>query len=140
MLALEAVGLPAVVFWPGNEAGMGATSKAIRMSRGRFPLRTVRNLPPARFLRLLTQAACLVGNSSVGIRECSYLGVPVVNIGDRQIHRERAQNVLDTDLFIPEINSAIRWQVAHGQYPPSSLYGAGDGRRLWRLPGHGRPL
>ncbi len=35
-------------------------------------------LPPARFLRLLTQSSVLVGNSSAGIRECSYLGVPVV--------------------------------------------------------------
>ena len=127
LLACEAVGLPVIVFWPGNEAGANASSKAIRMSRGRVPMRTVRNLPPERFLRLLCQASCLVGNSSVGIRECAYLGVPVVNIGDRQVHRERAANVQDVDLFIPAITQAIQAQVAHGRYPSSDLYGDGQG-------------
>lgn len=127
LLACEAVGLPVVVFWPGNEAGANATSKAIRMSRGRLPMRTVRNLAPERFLRLLLQSACLVGNSSVGIRECGFLGVPVVNIGDRQVNRERAGNVVDVDPFIPDITRAIQAQVAHGRYPSSSLYGDGRG-------------
>ena len=40
-------------------------------------------------------ATAIVGNSSVGIRECSFLGVPVVNIGSRQQGRERGQNVID---------------------------------------------
>ena len=33
------------------------------------------------FLDILKKTACLVGNSSAGIKECSYLGIPVVNIG-----------------------------------------------------------
>src|SRR3990167_9276545 len=81
-----------VVFWPGEDAGADAMSKVIRMKPW---LHTVRSLPPSRFLRLLTQAGCLVGNSSAGIRECSYLGVPVVNIGTRQQGRERGPNVVD---------------------------------------------
>ncbi len=47
------------------------------------------------FLRLLYNCRCLVGNSSVGIRECSFLGVPVVNIGTRQTGRDRGANVFD---------------------------------------------
>jgi UDP-N-acetylglucosamine 2-epimerase len=56
-------------------------AKVIRMTEG---IHTVRNLPPARFLKLLTQCSALVGNSSAGIREASYLGTPVINIGSRQ--------------------------------------------------------
>ena len=40
--------------------------------------------PPTSSSRCSRQAACLVGNSSAGIKECSYLGTPVVNIGGRQ--------------------------------------------------------
>ena len=38
----------------------------------------------------------LVGNSSSGIIESSYFGLPVVNIGIRQKDRERSENVIDT--------------------------------------------
>jgi hypothetical protein len=44
---------------------------------------------------LLCNATAIVGNSSVAIRECSYLGVPAVNIGTRQLGRERGRNVID---------------------------------------------
>ena len=52
---------------------------------------------PEDFLRLLCNATAIVGNSSVAIRECSFLGVPAVNIGSRQQGRERGRNVIDVD-------------------------------------------
>ena len=55
------------------------------------------------FLKLLFNSKSLIGNSSVGIRECSFLGVPVVNIGTRQYGRERSRNVLDTGYSEAEI-------------------------------------
>jgi UDP-hydrolysing UDP-N-acetyl-D-glucosamine 2-epimerase len=126
--------VPTIVFWPGQDAGAEAASKAIREiaavpSRG--PIHTVRNLPPNRFLRLLTQAAVLVGNSSAGIREASYLGVPVVNIGSRQHGRQRGPNVIDVPHDAEQIARAVQQQVAHGRYPSSSLYGEGNsGERI----------
>lgn len=114
-----------VVFWPGEDAGADAASKVIRTYQE--DMHTVRNLPPRRFLRLLTQAACLVGNSSAGIRECSYLGVPVVNVGTRQSGRECGPNVVDVLNGLGEdITKAIARQMAHGRYPSSKLYGSGD--------------
>jgi UDP-hydrolysing UDP-N-acetyl-D-glucosamine 2-epimerase len=113
-----------LALWPGEDAGADAISKVIRRNQEFF--HTARNLPPTRFLRLLTQASCLVGNSSVGIREASYLGVPVVNIGTRQQGRERGPNVLDVPHDAVQIAVAIQRQIAHGRYPSSSLYGSGD--------------
>jgi UDP-N-acetylglucosamine 2-epimerase len=126
ILAMEFNGerLPWVLFWPGEDAGASAISKTIRLSQSHH--HTVRNLPPSRFLRLLTQASVLVGNSSAGIRECSALGVPVVNVGSRQMNRERGPNVIDVPHDATQIAAAIRQQVAHGRYEPSSLYGDGD--------------
>jgi hypothetical protein len=54
-----------------------------------------KNMAPTDFLRLLYNSKCIVGNSSVGIRECSFLGVPAVNIGSRQAGRDRGSNVID---------------------------------------------
>jgi UDP-hydrolysing UDP-N-acetyl-D-glucosamine 2-epimerase len=123
------VNIPRIVFWPGQDAGMAGSSKAIRTWKERHPTqiwRTVRNLPPNRFLKLLTQAAVLIGNSSAGIRESSYLGVPVVNVGHRQYGRERARNVMDVPYVRESIQDAIQEQLSHGRYPSSTLYGSGD--------------
>jgi UDP-hydrolysing UDP-N-acetyl-D-glucosamine 2-epimerase len=123
--------IPTVVFWPGQDAGAAGISKAIRREQPGH-LHTVRNLPPNRFLRLLTQCAVLIGNSSAGIREASYLGVPVVNVGLRQHGRERGPNVIDVPAADwPAIQAAIVQQLAHGRYPSVGLYGRGDaGRRI----------
>ena len=56
-----------------------------------------RNLRPEDFLKLMIRSRCIVGNSSVSIREASFLGVPAVNIGSRQQFRERGLNVIDVD-------------------------------------------
>ena len=68
----------------------------------------------------------LVGNSSVGIRECSYLGVPVVNIGTRQTGRERGVNVRDVAYERNEIEGAVASQIAAGRYARDDLYGQGN--------------
>jgi UDP-hydrolysing UDP-N-acetyl-D-glucosamine 2-epimerase len=122
-------GHQAIVFWPGQDAGMESASKAVRERAGAF--RTVRNLPPTRFLKLLGQSACLIGSSSAGIRECSYLGTPVVNVGLRQWGRERGPNVLDGPHDREWIREAVRVQMACGRFPSSSLYGTGEaGHRI----------
>jgi UDP-N-acetylglucosamine 2-epimerase len=77
------------------------------------------------FLRLVYNSRCLVGNSSVGIREASFLGVPTVNIGTREAGRERGNNVLDVDYDQMQIKSAIQKQLSIGRYPSNPLYGNG---------------
>ena len=70
-----------------------------------------RNMFPEDFLRLLCGSTAIVGNSSVAIRECSYLGVPAVNIGTRQQGRERGRNVIDVDHERTEIADAIAGHI-----------------------------
>ena len=129
LTACEATGYPIICFWPGEDADAEAASKQMRQFQPATPFRTVRNLSPERFLKLLTQAACLVGNSSVGIRECAFLGVPVVNVGLRQELRERAANVIDLPTFdIRAMQYAIMQQVQRKcvSSPLYGLPGAGD--------------
>lgn len=119
--------LPCVTLWPGQDAGADGISKAIREYQELYgTLHTVRNLPPTRFLKLLTQCAVLVGNSSAGIRESAYLGVPVVDIGTRQRGRERAKNVTWASYDRAVIRAVIDKQIAHGPYASSALYGTGN--------------
>lgn len=73
---------------------------------------------------LMANAACIVGNSSTGIREASFLGTPAVNVGDRQTGRERYDHVIDA-MSGSEVKEGIEKQVAHGPYSPDYTYGDG---------------
>lgn len=123
---IEAVGPDALYFWPGEDAGGSAMAKELRMA-GIHP---VRSLPPLDFLRTLLGCKVLVGNSSVGIRECSFLGVPVVNIGTRQRGRERAGNVQDVPYGADAIRAGLAMTRGYATHR-STLYGDGHaGERI----------
>lgn len=136
-LTLEAVkrtGMQAVWFWPNVDAGSDAVSKALRMfisKNSNAPFHFYRNFSPEDYVHLIKRCACIVGNSSSGIREGSFLGTPCVNIGSRQNRRERAENVMDVDHDEAAIYQAVMNQVKHGPYPTSPLYG--DGRAGERM-------
>lgn len=128
--AVRASGLPALWFWPNVDAGSDETSGTIRSFReteGPENMHFFKNMTPLDFLALLVNSSCLLGNSSVGIRECSFLGVPVVNIGSRQNGREQGGNVIDVDYDRNEISDAIRRQQVTGRFPQDRLYGDGKG-------------
>lgn len=137
LAAVDGAGLPALWFWPNVDAGSDGTSRGLRSHREmnpHAPLHFFKNMAPLDFLRLLISSKGIVGNSSVAIRECSFLGVPAVNIGNRQRSRERGPNVIDVDYDSSAILEAIRHQLDHGHYPASTLYGDGKaGPRIAEL-------
>lgn len=128
LYAVRDAGKPVLVFWPNVDAGSDGTSNGIRTFRERESpgnFHFFKNMAPTDFLRLLYNSRCLVGNSSVGIRECSFLGVPAVNIGSRQSGRERGRNVLDVGYDHNQIAGAIAHHAGNGRYPQDQLYGRG---------------
>jgi UDP-hydrolysing UDP-N-acetyl-D-glucosamine 2-epimerase len=128
LAAVERLEEPTFWFWPNVDAGSDRISKAIRRFREirRVPfIYFIKNMAPEDFLRLLARARCLAGNSSVGIRESSYMGLPVVNVGSRQVGRDRGPNVLDVGYDRQAIAHAVREQLTVGRYPGVPLYGDG---------------
>ena len=131
------VGLPALWFWPNVDAGSDGTSRGIRAFREREQPENIhffKNMMLKDFLRLLYSSHGIVGNSSVAIRECSFLGVSAVNIGSRQTGREQAHNVMDVDYDRDQISGAIRKLLRKGRLEPDFLYGDGKaGERISNL-------
>jgi UDP-hydrolysing UDP-N-acetyl-D-glucosamine 2-epimerase len=126
--AIHELNKPILWFWPNVDAGADGTSKGIRVFRENADTSNFhffKNMEPQDFLRLLKNAECLIGNSSVGIRECAFLGVPVVNIGSRQAGRDRGANVMDVDYNKEQIKEAILTQIKNGHQQKDSIYGDG---------------
>ena len=120
--------MPTLMLWPNIDAGADHISKAVRVFRDReHPtwLRTITNLSPENFLRVLANAACAIGNSSSFVRDAGYFGTPVVLVGSRQDGRERDRHVHPVSAIAAEIENAARRQLAHGRFPASRLYGDG---------------
>lgn len=65
----------------------------------------VDSLGAARYLAAVRDAAFVLGNSSSGLLEVPSLGIPTVNIGDRQKGRIRADSVIDC---APDMDSIVR--------------------------------
>jgi UDP-hydrolysing UDP-N-acetyl-D-glucosamine 2-epimerase len=132
--AVKQVGIQTFWFWPNVDAGSDMISKGIRSFRETEKPRNIhffKNFEPNDFLRLLYNSKEIVGNSSVAIRECSFLGIPAVNIGSRQSGRERGKNVIDVDYSCKEIFKAVKKQLKNGHYPGEKIYGDGrSGKRI----------
>jgi len=127
--AIDNLNIPTFWFWPNVDAGADGTSNGIRAYREREHPRNIRffkNMEPHDFLRLIKNAKVLIGNSSVGIRESAFLGVPVINIGSRQNARERGKNVIDCEYSQEEIEVAVKKHIKHGSYKSEYLYGDGQ--------------
>jgi UDP-hydrolysing UDP-N-acetyl-D-glucosamine 2-epimerase len=134
---MKALKMNMVWIWPNMDAGSDGISKGIRMFREREKADYVhffKSLPIELYAPLLKNAACIVGNSSSGIRESAFMGVPAVNIGSRQSGRERCANVMDVVYDREMIQKAVRIQVEHGPYEPDFLYGDGKaGERIVKI-------
>lgn len=132
--AIYELNIPTFWFWPNVDAGSDGTSNGIRTFRELSKPKNIhffKNMESDDFLKLLVHSKCLIGNSSAGIRECSFLGVPVVNIGTRQHRRQRGNNVVDVPYNKEKIKEAIQERVSKGRLPSESIYGDGlSGKRI----------
>jgi len=135
--AIQKIDMPTLWFWPNVDAGADGTSTGIRSFREKYKMENVhffKNMEGDDFLNLLNNSSCLIGNSSVGIRECAYLGVPTVNIGSRQNRRERGENVVDVSYDENDIIAAVEKIIKYSSRTTSNIYGGGDaGEKIAKL-------
>jgi|LakMenEpi03Aug12_release.lakeMendotaPanAssembly.Ray.scaffolds.fasta_scaffold249992_1 UDP-hydrolysing UDP-N-acetyl-D-glucosamine 2-epimerase len=114
--------------WPNNDAGADLITKKIRTFREKNINNKINfyvNFESDDYIKLIKDCECLIGNSSSGIREASFLKIPVVNIGDRQINRERGDNVIDEkNLTVETIYKSIL-KSSKIRMRKNSIYGNG---------------
>jgi UDP-hydrolysing UDP-N-acetyl-D-glucosamine 2-epimerase len=111
--AIAEAELPAVLTAANNDpGGRGINRLFAEFAAGREKTAFVPTLGAQRYRAAMARAVAMVGNSSSGIVEAGSLGLPVVNVGERQRGRERGLNVVDAPTSRAEIAAAIR-RVTH---------------------------
>ena len=138
--AVAGLGIQALWFWPNPDAGTDEISGGIRRFREHHPtphIRFVVDIDPWDFIALLKHSRCVAGNSSSGLKEAAFFGIPVVNIGTRQQNRFgslRGENVRDVGHDPAEIQEAIQEQMTRDPYSPSlALYKPETSKRIRRI-------
>lgn len=122
--ALEASGRNFVVILPNNDPG----SEAIFAAIDALPAARFRRIPSMRFAyfsELMKNAACLVGNSSAGVREAPFLGIPSLDIGTRQTNRAEAPSVHHAAAGDGAAIAAFLRDEWGRRHPPHTAFGEG---------------
>ena len=119
-----------IAILPNSDAGNEQIINQLRIfSKKCNFLKVFPNLPRNDYLGFLRHCSALIGNSSSGLIEGSYLHTPVVNIGIRQLGREKDVNVIDVPIFSKSlILNALKKSLKkkNKKIKNSSIYGTGN--------------
>ncbi len=108
--AMRAVPAPYVVTMPNADPGGDRVRAALTdavAALGEHAV-AVDALGERRYWSLLRQADAVLGNSSSGVIEAPAIGLPVVNVGDRQAGRRREPTVIDVPVDAEAVADALR--------------------------------
>jgi UDP-hydrolysing UDP-N-acetyl-D-glucosamine 2-epimerase len=131
MDATQAAGVDRIVtVYPNTDPGAEGIIKQWQRAEGSSKSNPVifrRDVPRPIFLGLLRDATVLIGNSSSGIIEAASFGTPVVDIGPRQLGRERSGNVTTVPFEPAAIQRAVSriWKAGRRSLAPN-VYAAGS--------------
>ena len=125
--AVASFKLPTIIISPNSDSGSDIINSEIEKFEKKYNfVKLFSSIPRDDFLCLLNNSGILIGNSSSGIIEGSYLGTPVVNIGPRQNGREQSSNVINVKKESKIlIKNAIR-NALKTKRKKSLLYGNGN--------------
>ena len=119
-----------VVIFPNNDLGSSFILEQYKRLEGNPNFRVFPSIRFEYFLTLLKNAKYMAGNSSAGIREAPYYGIPVVNIGTRQLNRALHADIINCGYGKEEILQALSLAII-SRFEKEDLFGKGKSDELF---------
>jgi UDP-N-acetylglucosamine 2-epimerase (hydrolysing) len=132
-----------VTIAPNNDPGSEHIFKIVE----NLPKERFRLIPSMRFLyfsEMLRHCKIIVGNSSAGVREAPFFGLPSLDVGTRQNLRSQSASITNTTAFEQEKISSFIIHQWGKRYSQDISFGIGSssanfktilsGSKLWNLP------
>jgi GDP/UDP-N,N'-diacetylbacillosamine 2-epimerase (hydrolysing) len=130
--ALKRIDRRLIITYPNSDNGGDIIIKALEDYKKQEPKKVYlfKNLGSLRYLSVMNLCGAVIGNSSSALVEAPFMKKPVVNIGNRQKGRLKADNIIDTsyeqeDIF-NGINFALSREYKQKVLDTQSLYGDGN--------------
>ncbi len=115
---------------PNSDAGSDHIEEELNKLDSR-DIHLFSNISHREYIILMRFSSLCLGNSSSFLRDSSFIGIPVVLVGERQNLREYSSNVIHPNFSTKDLLSACEKQLNQCFYPPSNLYG--DGKAAERI-------
>jgi len=120
-----------VVISPNNDPGVELITSVInKLPKNRFRL-----LPSMRFeffSILLKNCGAFIGNSSTGVREAPFLGIPSLNIGSRQYRRAISNSITNSEAKDFQRIESFLTNKWYKRYKPSNEFGLGNTKNKFK--------
>jgi UDP-N-acetylglucosamine 2-epimerase (hydrolysing) len=120
-----------VVIFPNNDLGSKHIINAYEKLKDNCRFRVFPSLRFEYFLTLLKNCQFIIGNSSAGIREAPYYGIPIINIGTRQQNRAVHADIINVDYDTASIQKALEVIETHLVSPSQNDFGQGNSAQLF---------
>ena len=120
-----------IVIFPNNDLGSQFIIEAYEKLKGNNRFRVFPSLRFEYFLTLLKNSQFIIGNSSAGIREAPYYGIPIINIGTRQQNRAVHADIINTDYSEKGIKEALSIIDSHKVQIVEDDFGQGNSNELF---------
>lgn len=120
-----------VVIYPNNDLGSQYIINTYKKLKDNTRFRVFPSLRFEYFLTLLKNSQFIIGNSSAGIREAPYYGIPIINIGTRQQNRAVHADIINVDYNENSIVNALKIIDTHKVQLSLSDFGAGNSADLF---------
>nr|WP_315209240.1 UDP-N-acetylglucosamine 2-epimerase [uncultured Flavobacterium sp.] len=120
-----------VVIYPNNDMGSQVILEAYKKLKDNPRFRVFPSLRFEFFLTLLKNCQFIIGNSSAGIREAPYYGIPIINIGTRQLNRAIHADIVNVDYSSASIDFALKKIDNHQVHKTNADFGQGNSAQLF---------
>lgn len=123
--ALESSGLNYIIVYPNNDKGASTIMQQLYKIASNNRYKIFPSIRFESFLSLLKNAQFIIGNSSAGIREAPYYGVPTINVGSRQYNRTSNRDIIHTSYDVTSLKEGIDMALA-AEVSAQQLFGNGN--------------
>ncbi|MBL0738890.1 UDP-N-acetylglucosamine 2-epimerase (hydrolyzing) [Flavobacterium sp. GN10] len=120
-----------VVIYPNNDLGSHFILDSYEKLKNNERFKIFPSLRFEYFLTLLKNSKFIIGNSSAGIREAPYYGIPIINIGTRQQNRAIHADIINVDYSESEIEEALSIIDSHKVQKTENDFGQGNSAELF---------
>jgi len=120
-----------VVIYPNNDLGSQFVLDSYEKLKENSRFKIFPSLRFEYFLTLLKNSKFIIGNSSAGVREAPYYGIPIINIGTRQQNRAVHADIINVDYSVKEIEGALSIIDSHKVQKSDNDFGQGNSAELF---------
>ena len=119
-----------VVIYPNNDLGTSVIIEAFSRLEGNKNFKIFPSIRFEYFLTLLKNSSIVVGNSSAGVREAPFYGIPTLNLGSRQNNRAKSASIVNIEEDTKKVSSVIL-SIFGNRFEPYKEFGLGNSNILF---------